>query len=207
MKQGCWILVGVFAASLTVSASPIDTTVLQQPWPRQRVRELEVGRYDVRWREAASRKDGIFAGVQFRAPRERTRVWELANDYTDLGSLTPGVRAVTFLERTPTRQVIQIDMKVLWKTIRLIFEVEQAPPRMVQFQLVNKEFGDYRGLCTFDEVSTVPVHGAQGKQTAVELMTWLKPNRPVPMGLLLLVERMTLLQGVKGFLRSCESTT
>ena len=181
----------------------ITTDFLEQPWPRQWVRDLEVGRYDVRWRQRASRKEGIFAGVRFVAPLERQTVWALSTDYSDIGKMTPGVTAVRFLEQQPTRQVIQIDVKVLWKTLRLIFEVEQDPPKAMRFRLRNPALGEYRGVCLFQESS----HEAGQNQpngTTVELSTWLKPSRPVPMGLLLIVERMTFLQGVKEFLTSCE---
>ena len=170
---------------------------MERPWPRAHVRTLEVGRDEVQWREAANRKDGIFAGVRFSAPRERVHVWQLATDYTDLGAITPGVTAVRYLERTPTRQVIQVDVQVLWKTLQLTFETEQDPPESIRFQLNAPILGEYRGLCMFQE-------RAAAQTTDVELSTWLKPARPVPMRLLLVVERMTLLQGVKSFLKSCE---
>jgi hypothetical protein len=195
----CWL-----CSTLTASAGTIDTDFLQQPWPKQLVREMEVGRYQVRWRQQASRKEGIFAGVRFEAPLEQQAVWDLANDYSDIGRITPGVTAVRFLEQQPTRQVIQIDIKVLWKTLRLTFEVEQEPPKAIRFKLVHTALGEYRGLCVFEGP---PASGAGERQTSgtsIELSTWLKPSRPIPMGPLLLVERMVLLQGVKAFLESCE---
>ena len=158
----------------------------------------------MRWRQRASRKDGIFAGVRFTAPLDRQTVWELSTDYSDIGKETPGVTAVRFLEQRPTRQVIQIDVKVLWKTLRLIFEVEQDPPNVMRFQLRNSPLGEYRGVCQFEDSPDDPAHG-RSKGTTVELSTWLKPTRPVPMGLLLVVERMTFLQGVKSFLETCEA--
>ena len=204
MKWVLWAAIGVLCAASLVCAGTIDTEFLQQPWPKQRVRELEVGRYEVRWRERANRKDGIFAGVRFTAPLERQRVWDLSNDYTSIGTMTPGVTAVRMLEQTPTRQVIQIDVNVLWKTLQLTFEVEQEPPRAVRFRLVNRAIGEYRGLCLFEDAQEAASDGGTTSHTNVELATWLKPSRPVPTGLLLLVERMALLQGTKEFLYSCE---
>jgi hypothetical protein len=56
--------------------------------------------------------------------------------------------------------------------------------------------------------SDVPAaDGAPSPRTHVELSTWYQPSRPVPMRLLLLVERMTLLQGTKTFLRACDDLT
>lgn len=182
-------------------SSPIDTEFLQRQWPRQRVRELEVGRYPVRWRERASRKEGIFAGVRFEAPLERRAVWELSNDYNDVGHNVPGVVAVRYLERSETHEVIQIDAKVLWKKLTLNFEVEKEPPRIIRFRLVNAALGEYRGICSYEEQPTSVTGQPVG--TTVELTTWLKPARPVPMGLLLMVERMALLQGVREFLKAC----
>ena len=204
MRWVWWGAIGALCAALSAGAATIDTEFLQQPWPKQRVRDLEVGRYEVRWRERASRKDGIFAGVRFTAPLERQRVWELSNDYTSIGTMTPGVTAVHFLEQTPTRQVIQIDVKVLWKTLRLTFEVEQEPPQAIRFRLVNQAIGEYRGVCLFEEAQNPASPNGATRHTNVELATWLKPSRPVPMGLLLFVELMTLLQGTKEFLYSCE---
>jgi len=187
-----------------LSEAAIDTEFLERPWPNQWVHELEVGRHPVRWRQRASRRDGIFAGVRFDVPLERQTVWGLANDYQDIGQLTPGVTAVRYLEQSETRQVIAVDVKVLWKELTLTFEVERDPPRAVRFRLVNEVLGEYRGLCVFDE-SPGPEAGGRSDATRVELATWLLPSRPVPMRLLLLVERMVLLTGVREFLESCEA--
>src|SRR3990167_6270956 len=98
-----WIALGLLCAATTASAWTIDTEFLKLPWPKERVQELEVGRYPVRWRQRVSRKEGLFAGVRFEAPLDRQGVWDRANDYTDVGRMTPGVTGVRFLEQTPTR--------------------------------------------------------------------------------------------------------
>ena len=185
------------------AAGTIDTAFIEQPWPKQRMRETEVGRYPLRWRQRASKRDGIFAGVRFQAPRDRQAVWTMANEYDDIGTITPGVTAVRYLERTPERQVIQLDMKVLWKTLTLTFEVEQDPPKTIRFRWADRRFGEYRGVCVFQEAPPSAENAAAA--TDVELSTWLKPSRPVPMGLLLTVERMTLLRAAREFLEACES--
>jgi len=195
--------VGVLALVPLVWAGTIDTAFIEQSWPAQSVRTYEVGRHAVRWRQRASRKDGIFAGVRFAAPLDRPTVWKLSNDYKDIGKVTPGVTAVRFLENTPTRQVIQIDVKVLWKMVQLTFEVEQDPPKATRFRLVNKALGEYRGVCTFEE-SVAPGKEGAPAATQVELATWLKPARPVPTGLLLYVERVTLMKAARSFLKQCE---
>ncbi len=196
-------LVGVLALVPLVWAGTIDTAFIEQSWPAQSVRTYEVGRHAVRWRQRASRKDGVFSGVRFTAPLDRPTVWKLSNDYKDIGKVTPGVTAVRFLENTPTRQVIQIDVKVLWKTVQLTFEVEQDPPKATRFRLVNKALGEYRGVCTFEESAAPGKEGAPAS-TQVELATWLKPARPVPMGLLLYVERVTFMEAARSFLKQCE---
>ena len=200
----------------------IETGFIQKPWPKQRVRHLEVGRHEVRWREWASKPDGIFASARFETPLPRQTVWDLSNSYTDVGEMTPGVTAVRYLERTERRQVIQVDIKVLWKMLQLTFEVEQDPPAVARFRLLNDLIGDYRGVCIFEEL---PAQGAGGPPapaarqsqepgraaimtsrpgTAVEFSTWLQPSRPVPMGLVLFVERMTMLQAARRFLDECD---
>ena len=68
---------------------------------------------------------------------------------------------------------------------------------LVKFRLVNKALGEYRGLLRFET--------AGAGETAVELVTWLKPNRPVPIRLLLVVERIAMLQASREFLKRCEA--
>ncbi|MBI2105124.1 MAG: hypothetical protein HYT90_06090 [Candidatus Omnitrophica bacterium] len=160
-----------------------------------------MGRHPVRWRQRASKQDGIFAGVRFAAPLPRQAVWDLANDYQDIGRTTPGVRAVRYLERSETREVIQLDVKVLWKQLTLTFEVEKEPPRIMRFRLVNEALGEYRGISVFAEE---PGGGERPAGTGIEMATWLKPSRPVPMGLLLLAERMVMLKAADEFLETCE---
>lgn len=196
------LLAGIMWASISDGAVAIETEFLQRAWPEQVVQQLEVGRSEVRWRQRASRTDGLFAGVTFTAPADRARVWRMATAYDDIGRITPGVLAVRYLERQLTRQVIQVDLKVLWRTLRLTFEVEQEPPSAIRFQLIHQSIGEYRGVCLFQEVPST--NGASSMETRVELSTWYQPSRPVPMRLLLLVERMTLLRGTKSFLRACE---
>jgi hypothetical protein len=186
----------------TAAAASIDTTILEQPWPRQWVHEYEVGRYPVRWRQSAGKAQGILAGVRFEAPLGREAVWGLTTHYADVGQMVPGVRAVRILQEGPNRKVIQVDVKVLWKELQLSFEVEHEPPRAIRFRLTNEALGEFRGLTVLEER---PAAGpGQPASTVVELSTWLRPARPVPVKLLLLVERMSLLQGARRFLESCE---
>jgi len=191
-----WFSMLLLGVSPAVAAS-IDTAFLEQPWPRQWVRDYEVGKYPVRWRQKPSAREGLFAGAAFVTPTPPQQTWTLATDYSDLGTMTPGVSAVRFLENTPTRQVIQIDVKVLWKQLQLTFEVEQEAPRVVRFRLVNQEIGEYRGVC---------VLSPEGQATRIELATWLKPVVRVPSGLVLWVERVVLLRGIRNFLEACEHT-
>lgn len=187
--------VTVMLAALPAWAGSIDTGFIERPWPKERSRETEVGRHPVVWRERASKPDGIFAGVRFTAPLARPAVWDLANEYQDIGEITPGVTAVRYRERTERREVIEVDVKVLWKSLTLVFEVEKDPPAAVRFRLVNEALGEYRGVSKFNEAPD---------GTVVELLTWLKPNRPVPMRLLLIVERMAMLQAARTFLEQCD---
>ena len=128
----------VLLIAAPVWGSAIDTAFLEKPWPKQRTHETEVGRHAVLWREYASKLEGIFAGVRFAAPLGRGEVWTLANEYEDIGSITPGVTAVRYLERTERREVIDVDVKILWKSLTLKFEVEKEPPSIVRFRLVNE---------------------------------------------------------------------
>jgi hypothetical protein len=145
------ILVAAPPAQAETSNHGIDTSFIERPWPKQWMREFEVGRDLVRWRQRAHKQDGIFAAVRFEPPLPRQTVWDLANDYQDIGQGVPGVTAVRYLEQSPTRQVVQLDVKVLWKTLTLTFEVEQEPPKAVRFRLVNEALGEFRGVCIFEE--------------------------------------------------------
>ncbi len=189
------LLLVVSLCAATAWAGTIDTGFLEQPWPKQWVHTYEIGKSQVRWREKASRTEGIFAGAEFVAPTTLQKTWDLANDYTDVGRKTPGVTAVRFLEQTPIRQVIQIDVKILWKTLTLTFEVEQDPPNAIRFRLVNREIGEYLGVSSMR---------AEGEHTRMELATWLRPAVQVPSGLILMAERAVLLKGIHNFLRTSE---
>ncbi len=82
-------LVGVLALAPFVWAGTIDTAFIEQSWPAQSVRTYEVGRHAVRWRQRASRKGGIFAGVRFSVPLDGRTVWKLSSDYQDIGTSCP----------------------------------------------------------------------------------------------------------------------
>ena len=180
----------------TARAGQIDTSAIEQAWRQYRAKEFEVGKYPVQWRQHASKRDGIFAGAGFTAPASRQRAWALATDYTDLGASTPGITAVRFLENTPTRQVVQVDLKVLWKHLRLTFEIEQDAPDQLRFRLVNDHVGEYTGLCRFQP--------DDAGRCRVEMMTRLKPALPVPRRLVLSAERIVMLSGIRSFLQECE---
>jgi len=179
-----------------VRAGSIDTSRLEEPWPREHVRELEVGRHPVRWRQYARPEDGIFAGVSFVAPTDVQTTWNLTTDYRDLGAITPGVSDVQYLEQSEARDVIRVEIKVLWKTLYLTFEIEREPPLISRFRLANELIGEYRGMCRFQTDDS--------GGTAVDMATWLKPSHPVPARLILLVQRMVLLPAVRDFMDECE---
>ncbi len=186
-------------------AGTIETEFIEQPWPREYVHELEVGRHPVRWRQRITKQDGLFAGVQCTVPLSRKATWDKATEYQDIGKMTPGVTAVRYTEKTDTRQVIEMDVKILWKTLTMRFEIEQDPPNAVRFRWVDKTLGEYRGVTTFQELP--PASPGAPPQTVMALSTWLKPARPVPARLLLMVERITMLKGVETFLDAAAPRT
>ena len=187
------------------SGGSIDTSRLEQPWPKRLVRETEVSRYAVQWYQRLDRAEGLIFGVRFTTPTDRQTTWTLATDFKGVGRLTPGVTAVRYLEQTPTRQVIQIDVRVLWKSIQLNFEIEQEPPDVLRFRLVNELLGEYRGVMRLQDPSG-EARSSEPAHTQVEMSTWLKPAVPVPLTLLAVVERIVLLQGTREFLETCERT-
>lgn len=189
-------LAGLFAllGGAAAWAGSIDTALMERPWPKQWVHDYEVGTSAVRWRQRASASEGLLAGAAFTAPSAPGRTWELATNYTELGPMTPGVSSVRIIEQTDIRRVIQIDMKVLWKDVRLVFEIEQEPPTAVRFRMANQALGEYRGVCRFHP---------EGQGTRVEITTWLKPAVHVPSRLVLWVQRSVMLKGIREFLNTC----
>jgi hypothetical protein len=187
----------VFAALSQPASGAIDTNFLEQPWPKQRVHEFEVGRHPVRWRQLAGRERGIFAGAQFTTASPLQTTWDLATEYRDVGAMTPGVTAVTTSTHDDRHQTVDVTVKVLWRVLHLRFEVEQDPPRAVRFHVVNDLVGDYRGALLL-----APSEDGQG--TRGEVLTWFQPARPLPQGLVLTVQRMVLLQGVREFMAACD---
>ena len=154
-------------------AASIDTTFLEQPWSEQRVDITEVGRYAVKWRQWAGGAEGIFAGVQVTVPLRREALWDVSTDYTDIGHMTPGVQAVRVLEESPTRQVIQLDIRILWKILQLRFEIEQDPPEAIRFRLFHEAVGEYRGVVRLVDLEDDDAQTG----TSVQLSTWLRPAR------------------------------
>lgn len=191
---------GIFLSANFVSAGSIDTEFIEQPWPKQWERHFEVGKWPVVWRQYASKEGGIFASIRFRAPLDQETVWNLTSDYKDIGEMIPGVSAVTYLEDTPNRQVIQMDVEVLWKQLRLVFEIERDPPNAVRFRMFNERLGEFRGVSKLESV----MDDSGNSYTDMELATWLKTVKPVPAGLLLISQRMMLVEAARNFLDACE---
>lgn len=198
MKWLAGLLCGFIVLAPNALAGAIDTGRLERPWPRETVREYEVGRHDVRWRQHASKRDGIFASAEFVAPAPHQRTWELATAYSDLGTGTEDVEAVRILEESPERQVVEVDIKILWKRLTLRFEVEREPPRILRCRLRNEWIGEYLALARFDSSSP--------DSTTVLLATWFNPAVRVPAPLVLYAERVVLLQGIRAFLKTSEET-
>jgi hypothetical protein len=192
-----FLAVFLFLSSSACFAGSIDTDFLEKDWPKQRTHEYEVGKHKVAWRHRVSSYEGIFAGAKFTAPSSLQKTWDVATDYSDIGKLAPEVEKVTWLERSENRKVIQIDIKVLWKTLTLKFEIEQEPQEVIRFRLVNEVIGEYRGIFRMRE-------GEAG--TYVDMNTWLNTSVKLPAGLLLWAQRSTMLSGIKNFLKACEST-
>ncbi len=185
---------GVLAGAASAFAA-IDTTLLEQPWPRASQRTFEIDKYAVQWRQALPREQGIYAGVRFTAPLGLQATWDLAQDYRGMGQQTPGVDAVRFMDESPTRQLIELDVRVLWRKLTLRFAVEREAPQRLRFALLESPLGAYYGISTFTPTDT---------GTVVDLAIYLKPARRVPARLLLAVERLAILGGTRAFLKACE---
>lgn len=155
----------------------------------------------MRWKHAASKKDGILASVRFTVPLDQAETWSRSNAYQDVGQTIPGVQAVRYIERSDTREIIELDVKVLWRELTLHLDIEKQAPGLLRFQMRNPGIGEYRGLCRYEAV-TDPATGQPA--TEVDLSTWLVPAKPIPLRLLLAVERMAMLQGAKRFLEAAE---
>jgi hypothetical protein len=154
-RRALLCLAPVLGAASWASAGTIDTNALEAAWPKQRTRAHEVGRHEVRWRYLADEQRGLFAGVEFVTPLARRRVWGLTTDYADVGQMAPGVRQMRYVERGPDRQVIEVDIRVLWKTLTLTFEIEQEQERAVRFRWVNRSLGQFLGVCWLEDAPAI----------------------------------------------------
>ena len=193
---------GLFLIGLLCLAPPLSaeqSTRLLEPWPEQRSRTYEVDKYPVAWRQKASKAEGVFAGVRFTAPTPPQQAWDLATGYDDIGQGTAGVTSVKVTPLAEGRERIDVSLKVLWKRVTLHFDVERHPPELVMFRLDNPRIGDYEGVCRFSP---------DGQGTRLEAATRFRPAmRGVPYRLMLLAERITILNGIKSFLALCETAS
>jgi len=200
-----WVLFFLAVWPALAAAGSIDTSNLEGPWPEERVRETEVHKYAVQWREHLDEKDGMYMGVRFTVPTDRAATWDLATaDYAEVGEMVPGLRELRVIEDTPKRQVVEIDIKILWAELTLTFEIEREPPEALRFRLVNKQIGQYIALYSLDEPGGAVV-SMDPAVTQVELSAWLMPARPVPVGMLVTAERMIFLRTAREFLKACEA--
>ena len=196
----------VCVAATTAAAATIDTHLFDRPWPHEWAHRYEVGRHMVDWRQGGSRATGTFACAQATVPLPQETMWELSSDFPALGRMTPAIKAVRILDQQPTHQIIEVDLHVFWKDLRLTFEVDRQPPRAMQFRLLRSGAGHCQGVCLLTENPTASLNGkAMPATTTVELFLWVKPTRRISTRLLLFVERTTILQGVKGFLAACDA--
>lgn len=193
----CW-LSGL--AAWGASAPTVDVEALRQPWRNERARVVEVGRHPVRWRHAIRRREGLKAGVRFTAPLPRRDVWTLATDYRAIGRMTPGVSDVQVTPAGPQRQRVAVEVRVLWKQLRMVLDVEHDPPQQVRFLWRHPQIGALQGLCTFDASQPLETDA-----TLVECSSWFQPSRQAPLGLLAAVERAALLHAVHQFLSACDA--
>ena len=205
LPRALWMSASALCVAATAAAATIDTQFFDRPWPRQWTHRYEVGRHMVDWRQGGSRAEGTFAQARCAVPLPRQTVWTLSTDFPTLWRMTPAVKAFRILEQQPAHQVVEIDLHVFWKTVRLTFAVDYDPPRAMQFRLIDHIAGTCQGICTFtEEPPTRRGATAASATTTVELLMWVKPTRHIPMRLLWFVERTTILQGIKAFLAACD---
>jgi hypothetical protein len=198
-KAGRWLIAivsGLLACGTGAWAGAIDTNVIEGVWPKQKSRVFEVGRHEINWRQAATKEHGVRVGATFTAPLPVDRVWAQSGDYSKIGTMTPGVKAVRRTPISPGHEMIELDAKVLWKTITLKFEVEQDAPRATRFRLADERLGEYLGVCLYE--------AAGPEATRVQMITSLKPAVSVPLSLLMLVQRRVFLVGIRNFLEACD---
>ena len=200
-----WGGVAVACVAATAAAATIDTRFFDRPWPHEWTHRYEVGRHVVDWRQGGSRATGTFARARAAVPLPQETVWELSNDFPALGRMTPAVKAVRMLDEQPAHQIIEVDLHVFWKHLRLTFEVDKQPPRAMQFRLIHSGAGQCQGVCLLTENPQALVNGKAMPSTTIELVIWVKPTRRISTRLLLFVKRTTILQGIKAFLAACDA--
>lgn len=170
--------------------------MLEGPWPGQREHTYEVGHAQVQWRQRASATEGMFTGARFTAAVPRERAWVLSNDYSGLGTKTPGIQAIRVVEESPHHKRFEVDIKVLWKSATLRIELDEEPPELLRFRMDTLRLGRYIGRARMRAVDA--------SHTEVDLATWLSPPTRVPRGLVMWAQRVAIFGGIRNFLKACE---
>jgi hypothetical protein len=192
---------GLLLAAGVCAAEPIDVEWLRGAWARAPAREFEVGRHPVQWRQQVGTDGGVLAGLEFAAPCGREALWRQLADAPALGRHLPGVRAVAVTPQGPDRRLIEVTMRVLWKELRLRFEVEQqrlGAEDEVRVRLSHEALGEFLGLCALRDGS------GEARSSTVRFVSLLRPGRPVPSGVILWAQRAALVRGARNFLASAE---
>lgn len=197
------VVLAALLASTAFCFAAIDTGSLEQPWPKQLCRDYEAGRFPVKWRHKLIKKEGLFAGVSFTAKGGLQAVWDLATDYSNVDKATAAIQALRVREESANRQSVEVELKVLWKTMTLTFEVEKEAPNALRFRWNDMRFGEFKGVALFSEEAASKENPEGGTRVAVS--TLFHPYRAAPLRLLLGFQRMAMLHASRDFLEACEN--
>ncbi len=187
---------------VTPAFGSIQTGDLTHKWVEYSERTYEVRRYDVDWRWRVSSDEKIHTGLSFTLPFPRQLLWNQSLKYSLIGEKTRGVKKIEVLYQDAHREIVQVTLKVLWKTATLKIEFERNEPREIRFQIDHSKFGHFRGVVEFKEVPRAGDH--LQKATEGELTAVFQPAYDLPSGIVLMVQRMVLLRGLRAYFELCE---
>jgi hypothetical protein len=201
---GC-LLAGVLLILCVVPVdAAIDTTELEQPWPTQRMRVTEVGTHAVHWRQWDGKDRGLFGSMEFVVPYPLDVVWEQSTNLDDIVAVSPDIQSMRIVETAGHRTVVEAKVRVLWRVVTMVFEIEETPQEVVRFRLYHSETGEYVGMTRFTPVTAEQAPATDGEHTGMVVSTRFRFARQVPGAVVLPLQRMILLRGMKRFMEGCQ---
>ncbi len=165
-------------------------------------REYEVHKYVVTWYAMAPGENKLYSRASYDLPFPRQLIWDEAIKYEQVAKSARGVKRLDVLYEDEHKQVVELAIKVLWTDWVFQFEIEREAPRTMTFRVDHPKLGQCRGYSEFTEKGKVGA--SEMAQTHVELVMSLEPAVSVPDNMVLMIQKMIVLRGLRSFFELCE---